>query len=396
MHAARQFDELVDQVRALPATALFPEPEWFLKAPPIRDLLPRVDDDPVVVINISRWRCDALILNHRGVTLVELPGLTEQQVINEANVYLDALHDFEDSQHTAVDRLVLEMAITTTLQWLWDQIAAPILTAMGHTTALADELPRLWWCPTGALTILPMHSAGHHHTTNTVYDRVVSSYTPTLRALHHARAVRHSSRAQRMLIVSIPNTPGQSRLPGASTEQALLAARFAGPERTVLTDTQANRAAILTQLGRHRWLHTSCHGTQNLVNPSAGGLLPYDWQTAGLITVADLTAPGHPGGEFAFLSACKTATGGLTNLDEAINIAAAMQHAGWRHVIGTVGSVWDDTAATVTHDIYSQLIREGGLDPTNTAQALHLAIRRLRGTNPDRPSVWAPYIHIGP
>jgi CHAT domain len=75
-----------------------------------------------------------------------------------------------------------------------------------------------------------------------------------------------------------------------------------------------------------------------------GVLLPYDWDTAGHVGVTDMTAGFHAG-EFAFLSACQTATGGLANSDEAINLAAALQYAGWRHVIGTLWSIWDTSAA---------------------------------------------------
>jgi CHAT domain-containing protein len=53
-----------------------------------------------------------------------------------------------------------------------------------------------------------------------------------------------------------------------------------------------------------------------------------------------VTADEHQG-EFVFLSACKTAIGGVHILDEAITLAAALQHAGWRHVIATLWSVLD-------------------------------------------------------
>src|SRR5262249_10599341 len=179
--AARLFDAVVEQVRSLTPTDAFPHPDRFLKPPPLHTLLPGTDDGPIAIINISRWRCDALILTHHGVTHVALPDLTEDQVINEANLYLQALHDFEDSRRSRTDQLCLEMAVTTTLEWLWDHIAAPILNALGYTAAPTGGWPRLWWCPTGALTVLPVHVAGYHHTRDTVCDRVVSSYTPTLR-----------------------------------------------------------------------------------------------------------------------------------------------------------------------------------------------------------------------
>ena len=87
-----------------------------------------------MIINISRWRCDALILTGRGVTLVEFPKLNENQVNDEAGRYLQALQDFEHSRRSGIDRLCLEMAITTTQEWLWDHIAAPVLQRLGHTT----------------------------------------------------------------------------------------------------------------------------------------------------------------------------------------------------------------------------------------------------------------------
>lgn len=78
----------------------------------------------------------------------------------------------------------------------------------------------------------------------------------------------------------------------------------------------------------------------------------------------------------------------VTNLDEAITVVAAMQHAGWRHVIGTLWSVWDSAAAAVTHNLYLHLMRDGGLDPTNAAHALHQTIREPHDTHPACPSTW--------
>jgi hypothetical protein len=71
--------------------------------------------------------------------------------------------------------------------------------------------------------------------------------------------------------------------------------------------------------------------------------------------------------------------------DEAITVASAMQHAGWRHVIGTLWSVWDHSATTAAHILYPQLLRDGGLDPTDIAHALHHTIRALRDTDRDHP-----------
>jgi CHAT domain-containing protein len=144
-------------------------------------------------------------------------------------------------------------------------------------------------------------------------------------------------------------------------------------------------------LTRHAWAHLSCHGTQYPDDPSRGGLLLYD----GMLTIVDLTADEHQG-EFVFLSACKTAIGGVHILDEAITLAAALQYAGWRHVIATLWSVLDVAAAEVAEDVYRRLGDGGELHSQHAAEALHHAIRRQRNTSPERPSRWVPFLHHGP
>ena len=56
-------------------------------------------------------------------------------------------------------------ALLDVLDWLWDVIAAsgshrtrPYRPARGG----GCQWPRVWWCPTGPLTLLPIHAAGHH------------------------------------------------------------------------------------------------------------------------------------------------------------------------------------------------------------------------------------------
>ncbi|MGX6607689.1 CHAT domain-containing protein [Micromonosporaceae bacterium Da 78-11] len=387
--AARRFDELVEQARALPPGAELPHPAEFLRPPSAARLLPPAGGGPVVLVNLGRGRCDALILTAAGVETVPLPGVTAGEVVRVAGRHLDALERRDDPA-------ALDAAITGTLDWLWWHLAEPVLRHLGHTAALGPDAdrPRLWWCPTGLLTALPLHAASAADGSGGVLDRVVSSYTPTARALVHARTRPTSRQPARLLVASLPRTPGQDPLPAAEAERRLVTGLL--PGHTVLDGERAGRAALLDELTRHRWFHASCHGTQNLADPSAGGLLPYDWATAGLVSVVDLADARHHDGELAFLSACRTATGGMDNPDEVISIAAAMQHAGWRHVIGTMWSIPDDTAAAVTRGFYTRVVRDGEPRTEDAAAALHRTLRRLRDRHPDRPSAWAPFLHIGP
>lgn len=390
---AHRWDALIEQVRALRGF------ERFLRPSTAQDLCCAAADGPVVMINGSRFRCDAILVTSAGTRVVALPTLTHTDTVDHANRYLDALQNFEHGPGSISAQVTLEQSITTTLEWLWDAIAAPVLQALDHITTPTDDQvwPRVWWCPTGPLTLLPLHAAGYHTdgTSRTVVDRVVSSYTPTLRALIQARATVPSANAdtpdQRLLIVALPDTPGQCHLPNVARERDFLTTAFPG-RHTLLRDAYGSRQAVQIALSRHAWAHFSCHGTQDLGAPSHGGIVLYD----GALTIAELATVRHNMGELMFLSACKTATGGVVNLDEAISLSAALHHAGWRHVIGTLWSVWDDAAADITAGVYRHIRHDGRIDPQHTAEALHRATRQLRNTDRYRPSRWAPFIHTGP
>jgi CHAT domain-containing protein len=354
-----------------------------------------------VIVNISRWRCDALIVEDTGVTSVPLP-LTADESFNQVNRYLVALQ-----QHTEPDEIPLQERKTAeVLEWMWDSITQPVLDGLNIFEAAPGQLQRIWWCPTGPLTLLPIHAAGYHALRDgrTVFDRVVSSYTPTLRALAKARNQVMPEGASKMLIVAVSKTSPNSAesesehatLRGAAAERRLLESHLGKDACTTLSDERATHEAIMAGIREHQWAHIACHGTQDLQQPSNGGLVPFDWRTSGLVSIRDLTEAASRGGRLAFLSACQTATGGTTNLDEAVNIAAAMQYSGWQHVIGTLWNVYDGAATVVAAHLYSHLLQTGKLDATNSARALHDAVGVLRDENPSSTAHWARFIHTGP
>ena len=227
-----------------------------------------------------------------------------------------------------------------------------------------------------------------------VLDRVISSYVPTLRALVEARAAESAERLddeERLLLVTLPDTPGQQPLPAVNRERDLLISLLPEDRYTLLENAAATRESVRIALGTHAWAHLSCHGTQNLSDPSQGGLLLYD----GMLSVTDISEGASSRGQLMFLSACKTMTGGITNLDEVITLATALQYTGWQQVIATTWSVWANAAANVTGRFYPPIFTGERLEPRRAAGALHHAIRALRAENPSRPSVWAPFVHAG-
>lgn len=103
-----------------------------------------------------------------------------------------------------------------------------------------------------------------------------------------------------------------------------------------------------------------------------------------------------PHAEFAFLSACETATGDKLLEEESVHLAAGMLLAGYRGVIATMWSIMDNDAPQVAGDVYEHLFKTSPPDPTWAAEALHLAVRKLRESSGGKSFFsWVPFIHVG-
>jgi len=192
-------------------------------------------------------------------------------------------------------------------------------------------------------------------------------------------------------MIAMPQTPGATGLAGVHREIAVLAELF--PRLRVRRGAEATRAEVLEALPGAPWLHLACHGAQDLTSPAEGRILLYD----GDLRLPDLSGQRLPGAELAFASACHTSRGGLNVPDEGLTVVAALQLAGFRHVIGTLWAIADSEAPALAHDVYTGLrTPAGGIVTDSTAAALHHAVRRLRDRFPQRPVIWSPYVHIGP
>jgi tetratricopeptide (TPR) repeat protein len=413
---ARQWDDIVGQVRDLPGF------ESFLGGTPFSRLREASSGGPVVVVNISNRRCDALIVTAAGVRVCALPGLNAQECTRRANELLNTLYPPEaPAAAAAALQAKLIPVLFATMSWLWDTICGPVLKDLhdqgdlpGDRRAPDEAMPRLWWCPTGPLTVLPLHAAGHHEEADggRLSQVAVSSYTPTVEALLRSRGRAQADTDTRVIAIGMPTTPrfGDLQfpdLPAAVRELDRLTEALPGvsvqtlrsPTRVELRnaafghgETQPTRERVMRALPSHSWVHFACHGGQDLMDPSRGAVYLAD----GPLTVLQLAAEELPAAELAFLSACQTAVGGVRLPDETIHLAAAVQFAGYRHVIATAWFISDDHAPEVARDTYTELAATGRLDASRAAAAIHRAVEALRERQPSRPDLWAPYLHIGP
>jgi hypothetical protein len=386
---AAEWDDLLSRIRALPGR------EHFLRPPPLQQLLQHAERGPVVLVNVSRYRCDALILTPAGLRVVPLPRLTLGELIEAADRFLTALDRLAHPAGTGgAGRLEHERTLAAGLAWLWDTVAEPVLDALGLAgpPPPGAPWPRVWWVPTGPLAFLPLHAAGHPGARDgrSVLDRAVSSYAPTVRALAHARRPAAGGTG-RYLVVAMPETPGASPLRGARREGATLAGLLPGAR--LLSGSQATRDAVVAGLQEHDWLHFCGHGYADPVSPSASRLLVHD-HAGHPLTVTDISRLELREAELAFLSACTTARGGLALADEALHLASAVQLAGYRHVVGTLWAIDDALAARTAERVYAGL---GAPHPVadGAARAVHAAVRAARDEYPAMPSLWAAHVHVG-
>ncbi|SCG37987.1 CHAT domain-containing protein [Micromonospora rifamycinica] len=395
---AERWEDLVAEARRQPGFGS------FLRPPSFAALRPATTGGAVVLVNASRWRSDAIIVTPDTVRAVPLPWLSHDTAQRRAVAFLDVQRAVEGGGGPA-ERVALRQTLVTLQRWLWDTVGEAVCAALDDVLGSApDRRHRVWWCPTGPLTMLPLHAAGRFGANASlaakrrisVAARCVSSYTPSLSVLLRARATPVPSGPPRAFAVGLGTLPGQAPLPAVSDELRAVSSHV--PGLRVLSGRGATVEGVLTALERHSWAHFAGHGDQDFQRPSAAALRLVDGRLSVLDLAGRLAARSRSAGgaDLAYLSACRTAAGGRDLPDEAIQLTAALQMAGFRHVIGSQWAVADRVAAQVADDVYAGLRAGEQLDADAAAVALDRAVDRVRRTHPDRPELWAALIHTGP
>ncbi|MFD5624995.1 CHAT domain-containing protein [Streptomyces sp. NPDC127072] len=385
-----QWRGLIDDIRRRPGF------ETFLRAPAVERMRAEAAEGPIVLINVDRLRCDALVVTTDAVRCVPL-DITEGLLAHTARDFLAAAAVDRD-ESTARQEEARE-TVFRTLELLWDRIAEPVLRAAGLTEPVPDgtpraEVPRLWWSASGPLAHLPLHAAGYHREAElparrSVLDRVASSYTPGIRALRHAR---QAPRARKVtgpnLVIGQPT--GENGTPGGSAREVEEVTR-ALTGLVVLDGDAARVDSVLAALPSAVVVHFACHGVSDSVDPSRSRMELAD----GPLEVTAVARQRLPQAQLAVLLACHTSrTDRLP--DEAIHLASAFQTAGYPQVVGALWEAADMVSVRLAGRLYRSLRGYGaGLDVTDTGRALHTAVRGLRERYPTSPAVWAPYVHTG-
>lgn len=343
----------------------------FLLPPTADDMMTAADPDPIIVVNLSPLRNDAFLVERHQISVLRL-----------SNFDLHWVQEYSQE---------IEKAPRIILEWLWDALAGPCLETLGFQTPVTDDnWPHVWWITAGSeLSTLPIHAAGRHvlgsqgiRPSDTVLDRVMSSYNSSIKTIIHGRRHRkQDSSGQSLkdaLLISMENTPNQSALPFAQDEVAVLEQLC--PSLTCKpSKPYPDREQVLKQLKTAEIFQFAGHGKSDALDPSLSTLFLKDWESNPL-TVRDLRDlklqknPPFP----AYLSACSTGTNSIPRLqDEGIHLVNACQLAGFRHVIGTFAEVPDEHCSAMAETFY-KTIRDEGMTDRAVYRGVHRAVRALR------------------
>jgi CHAT domain-containing protein len=171
-------------------------------------------------------------------------------------------------------------------------------------------------------------------------DYVVSSYTPTLSALLNTQRKAPQTAPDRLDILAVAEdcVLGGSVMPPlwfVQQELATVEGTARASKRDCRVDIMAKHATVervTAQVQTAHFVHLACHGTQDQTNALDSGFHLCN----GKLTVSQLMSLNLDKAWFAYLSACETAKNDAQQPEQAVHIAAAMLHSGFKSVVATM------------------------------------------------------------
>ncbi|KAF2722835.1 hypothetical protein K431DRAFT_283659 [Polychaeton citri CBS 116435] len=367
-------------------------------------------DGYIVYVVVTEFRSSAIVVSGREVCEVLLSELTPSDV----KKWLDK----DWAMRKKDDHWIKNQEFLEYLEWLWNTCVGQILDRIPAPNLSLGEvdLPRVWWIGCDMASSLPFHAAGiHAHRSDiNTYRRVLSSYTPSAKALKHARArairVRNENQPHKsILITTMPSTPrgpngepAPSDLGGARREADAVSVAVQST-MNVASLTGPSKEQVSRALEECSIAHFACHGVSHSGNPSQSGLiLQREGSTNVLeqdfLSVQQISQLRLQFGEIAYLSACSTARNDNEAMrDEVIHVVSGFQVAGFPHVIGCLWPAGDSECVDVAKQFYDSILSHGGenAQQRDIALALQNAVLKIREEDMDMPLNWAPFVHFG-
>ncbi|KIJ59900.1 hypothetical protein HYDPIDRAFT_140089 [Hydnomerulius pinastri MD-312] len=378
------WEEVVRKIRLEPGFSRFLLPPLFM------ELREAACNGPVIIVNASKHGCDLLIVLHSQSPLrVPSVEVSLEDVKRLSSKFVRLIEDHDVNRRN----LIIEA-----LRELWQKIVHPVVQVLQGTLKLPVG-KRIWWCPTAQFTALPFHAAGPYlPNQKNLMGLYCSSYTPSLSALNRARSCLSadgvSSTPLNLALVgqALPDESQGQELRTVDTELNLISDMLpASISFDKVTGPDATCAAVLEAFHTHRWVHLACHGAQDPKNPFDSSFAMKD----GPLTLLNILQHKFVNSDLAFLSACHTAVGDRSTPDEVIHLAAGMQFAGFKSVIGTMWKVSDELAQHIVKRFYEQMFKVKQPSYKHAAVCLSNAVNQVGRENLVPLEQRIVFMHIG-
>lgn len=358
------WSQVVEEIRGIYGFQSFLQPSTF------RELQWAAEAGPIILVNISAIRSDAIIIAHKVdcPIIIPLPEATPEQV-----QHLAAAFGSEATQLGTLEATIL-------LRALWGMIVEPIAETLRGPGLELKYGSRIWWCPTGDAARLPLHGAGPYMSgKRDMLHMYTSSYVPNISTLIRARRPRTSGTAPSgvLLVGQLEAATARDiRLPNTNDElQRVETYAKKTTDTTTLTSSLAVRDAVITGLKTHSWVHLACHGHRNDFQPFSSHFSLHD----GPLSLLDLIKIQLPDAELAVLSACHSAGANKDLPDEYLHPATGMMMAGFRGVVATLWALDDNIGPLFAEEFYKEMLGgpDGPKPATHAAFALRNAVKAL-------------------
>ncbi|KZT39805.1 hypothetical protein SISSUDRAFT_580806 [Sistotremastrum suecicum HHB10207 ss-3] len=390
--ALEDWEDLVRTIRYIPGFANFLLPLKF------ETLRHAADRGPVVTINVSKFRIDAVIIPPAGeVILLPIPAASMSDItdlatkLQQISVYGDLRHSYTWIEESASAEDIMQEVLTKT----WRLFGKPILDKMEQARLYGKDSSsptRVWWNLTGPLASLPIHAASPPppEPNPGMMESVISSYTSSLTGL--VGVSDSKSVPRKMLVVGAPETIGGGEQTVVAGNEFESIQKLTAEEIRTIKGEAARILDVSRALSEYTWIHFACSAVQDPSDPLKSGLILAD----GLLPLSRMAQPPLAQAQFAYLSSFQSATGSTQHPNEAFPLASAMQFIGFRGVIGTLWSVGDDHALKVTDKVYGDLFEAADEDDASKAAfALHKAMIHLRDEIKAPLTDWVSFVHFG-
>jgi hypothetical protein len=246
-----ELQRVVTNIRELPGLS------GFLLPPSFFDLRRAASGGPVIIVNASKYSCDALIVFFDRDP-VHIPLEITHEDVRDLSTKLHSL-----TVRSTRDDVTKELGFF--LRNLWDQIVSPIVDCL---QTFHPSQSRIWWCPTAEFSVLPLHAAGPYRKGERNLPHLyISSYTPTLTALIRARRpdpLNSATGRKRFIAIGQATAAGESELFSVGAELDNIRQCVDGLATfTHIDGEEACAPRVIDELGKNEWVHFACHGLPN-------------------------------------------------------------------------------------------------------------------------------------